>query len=77
VTILTEKGVLAPGELDARLDTGLFANPGTGAYGPTGLPKVPLYLVSFKQHELWLQYRESAADMLYADIFENWLEAER
>jgi hypothetical protein len=38
---------------------------------------VPLYLVSFKQHELWLQYSGSAADMLYADIFENWLEAER
>jgi hypothetical protein len=49
VTILTEKGVLAP------------------ASSTRG----------FKQHELWLQYRGSAADMLYADIFENWLEAER
>jgi hypothetical protein len=38
---------------------------------------VPLYLVSLKHHELWRQYRGSAAGMLYADIFENWLEAER
>jgi hypothetical protein len=54
-----------------------FVNSETRAYGADGLPKVPLYLVSFKQHELWPEYRGSAADRLYADIFEHWLEPER
>jgi nitrile hydratase subunit beta len=69
-----------PGYLQGRRGTvermhGSFANPETRAYGTAGLPKVPLYLVSFKQRELWAQYRGSAADRLYADIFEHWLEA--
>jgi nitrile hydratase subunit beta len=54
-----------------------YANPETRAYGAEGLHKVPLYLVSFTQRELWPEYGGSAADKLYADIFEHWLEAER
>jgi Nitrile hydratase beta subunit len=57
--------------------TRVFREPRDAGLRPNRAPKVPLYLVSFKQHELWLQYSGSAADMLYADIFENWLEAER
>jgi hypothetical protein len=71
-----------PGYLQGQRGTvermhGSFANPETRAFGAAGLPKVPLYLVSFKQHELWPEYGGSAADRLYADIFEHWLEAER
>ncbi len=69
-----------PGYLQGQHGTverihGSFANPETRAYGAAGLPKVPLYLISFEQRELWAQYRGSAGDRLYADIFEHWLEA--
>ena len=51
-----------------------FTNPETRAYGGDGLPEQRLYLVSIPQHELWAAYRGSAADRLYVDVFEHWLE---
>ena len=46
-----------------RVD-GTFTNPETRAYGGDGLPKIPLYLVSFpeRDHEVRV------------DVFEHWLE---
>ena len=57
---------------------GRFPNPERRAYGEDGLPAVPLYLVSFRQSDLWPGYGGrspgSAADRLALDIFEHWLE---
>jgi nitrile hydratase subunit beta len=49
-----------------------FTDPETRAYGGDGLPERRVYLVSFQQRELWPSY--GAADRLYADVFEHWLE---
>ena len=51
-----------------------FTNPETRAYGTDGLPKQPLYLVSFAQHDVWSAYRGRGDDRIYADVFEHWLE---
>ena len=51
-----------------------FTNPETRAYGGDGLPRQPLYLVGFAQHELWPGYRGHRADRLSVDVFEHWLE---
>jgi hypothetical protein len=51
-----------------------FTNPETRAYGKDGLPKQPLYLVGFVQHDVWPEYRGRAGDRLYVDVFEHWLE---
>jgi nitrile hydratase subunit beta len=53
---------------------GAFRDPETRAYGGDGLPRQPLYLVGFQQTELWQPYAESAADNLYVDIYQHWLE---
>jgi nitrile hydratase subunit beta len=53
---------------------GSLTNPETRAYGAYGLPKQPLYLVGFVQHEIWPDYPGRAGDRLYADVFEHWLE---
>jgi nitrile hydratase len=53
---------------------GEFLNPELLAYGRDGLPKKPLYLVSFKQTEVWDDYKTSPNDKLYVDIYEHWLE---
>ncbi len=53
---------------------GEFLNPELLAYGRDGLPKKPLYLVSFKQTEVWDDYKISPNDKLYVDIYEHWLE---
>jgi nitrile hydratase subunit beta len=55
---------------------GSFTNPETRAYGEDGLPLEPLYLVSFTQRDLWLDYRGAASDRIYVDVYEHWLEAE-
>jgi nitrile hydratase len=56
---------------------GAFRNPEQLAYGLDGMPKLPLYLVGFRQSDLWAErYRESSADNLYVDLYEHWLEAE-
>lgn len=55
---------------------GEFRNPEDLAYGGTGLPRKSLYKVGFPQRELWDGYGGPAKDMLYADIYEHWLERE-
>ena len=53
---------------------GEFRNPETLAYGGDGQPRVPLYMVGFRQADLWHErYAESAQDCLYIDIYEHWL----
>jgi nitrile hydratase len=51
-----------------------FTNPETRAYGADGLPKQTLYLVGFRQHDVWADYGGRDSDRIYADIFEHWLE---
>ena len=54
---------------------GQFRNPELLAYGKNGLPRQPLYLVGFRQPDLWRErYAESPGDTLYVDIYEHWLE---
>jgi nitrile hydratase len=54
---------------------GEFRNPESLAYARDGLPRQPLYLVGFRQKELWQdRYAESATDNLYVDLYEHWLE---
>ena len=52
---------------------GTFPNPESRAYGGDGLPKQPLYLVSFPQTHVWKEYHASLKDKLLIDIFEGWL----
>lgn len=54
---------------------GNFRNPELLAYGGNGLPRQALYLVGFRQADLWQErYAESPHDTLYVDIYESWLE---
>lgn len=53
---------------------GEFLNPESLAYAGDGLPQRPLYLVAFYQNEVWDEYKASAQDILYVDIYEHWLE---
>jgi nitrile hydratase subunit beta len=53
---------------------GRYPDPQRRAYGADGLPAVPLYLVSFRQADLWPGYRGPAADSLALDLFEHWVE---
>jgi nitrile hydratase len=54
---------------------GDFRNPETLAYGGDGLPRQPLYMVGFRQLDLWPdRYAECADDRLYVDLYEHWLE---
>ena len=55
---------------------GSFTNPETRAYGIDGLPLQPLYLVGFAQQDVWPNYRGSAKDRIFVDVYEHWLEAE-
>jgi nitrile hydratase len=54
---------------------GSFRNPETLAYGGDGLPTIPLYSVSFLQHDLWRNYPGGARDRLWVDLYEPWLES--
>lgn len=56
---------------------GEFRNPEELAFGKPGLPKQPLYMVQFRQADLWPGYTGPAADTLEADIYEHWLEPAR
>jgi hypothetical protein len=57
---------------------GEFRNPESLAYGRDGLPREPLYMVGFRQPDLWHErYAEKADDNLYVDIYEHWLEEVR
>ncbi|HJS94698.1 MAG TPA: SH3-like domain-containing protein [Solirubrobacteraceae bacterium] len=51
-----------------------FRNPETRAYGDDGLPKMPLYLVSFARSDLWPNGRADEGHRVYVDVFEHWLE---
>ena len=53
---------------------GRFADPEQRAYGRDGLPAQPLYMVRFRQADLWPGYGGGGADSLALDIFEHWLE---
>lgn len=53
---------------------GRFPNPEQRAYGKDGLPAQPLYLVRFRQADLWPEYKGLKSDSLVVDIFEHWLE---
>jgi nitrile hydratase len=54
---------------------GDFRNPENLAYGGDGLPRQPLYMVGFRQSDLWQsRYTESPRDNLYVDLYEHWLE---
>ncbi len=53
---------------------GAYPNPESLAYGGSGEPVVPLYLVRFSQRELWENYNGPESDELLADVFEHWLE---
>jgi nitrile hydratase len=52
---------------------GEFLNPESLGHGGDGLPKRPLYMVAFRQDEVWDQY-SARCDKLLVDIFEHWLE---
>ena len=54
---------------------GFFRNPESLAYGGTGLPRQPLYLVEFHQPELWDEYKGPTEDRLWVDLYQHWLEA--
>lgn len=55
---------------------GSFRNPESLAWGGDGQPVLPLYYVGFRQADLWPDYAGPAADTLYLDLYEHWLEAE-
>jgi hypothetical protein len=53
---------------------GPFPGPEDLAYGLSGLPERTLYKVGFKQADLWEDYQGPAEDILYADVYEHWLQ---
>ncbi len=55
---------------------GSFRNPEELAYAKDGYPLRPLYLVGFRQRDLWGERAERPDDALFVDIYEHWLEAE-
>jgi nitrile hydratase beta subunit-like protein len=52
---------------------GEFLNPESLGHGGDGLPRRPLYLVAFRQCDVWEKYH-APDDKLLVDIFEHWLE---
>lgn len=53
---------------------GEFRNPETLAYGGDGFPKQLLYLVGFRQKEVWAAYLGPPTDTIYVDLYEHWLD---
>jgi nitrile hydratase len=53
---------------------GRFPDPEIRAYGRDGLPPKALYMIRFRQKDLWPQYKGGAEDSIVLDIFEHWLE---
>lgn len=51
---------------------GHHRNPEQLAYGRDGLPRIPLYEVTFALAEVWS--RAGGRDAVTADLFEHWLE---
>lgn len=60
------------GRIDAV--AGAFRNPEELAYYRPGTPKLPLYIVRFRQADVWENYEGGPADTVAADIYEHWLE---
>jgi nitrile hydratase subunit beta len=52
---------------------GEFRSPESLAFGGDGLPRRPLYLVGFRQEEVWQKYA-APKDTLFIDIYEHWLD---
>tara|TARA_Y100001970_G_scaffold286686_1_gene409485 strand:+ start:1301 stop:1600 length:300 start_codon:yes stop_codon:yes gene_type:complete len=52
---------------------GIFRDPEKLALGKPGLPKRALYLVKFKQKDVWDSYNGPENDTIAADIYEHWL----
>ena len=53
---------------------GAFRNPELLGYNKPGLPMRHLYLIRFRQRDLWKNYEGPAGDVLTAEIYEHWLE---
>lgn len=53
---------------------GAFPNPEELAFGRPGLPRVALYMVKFREADLWTSGGFEARDTLVADLYEHWLE---
>ncbi len=53
---------------------GVFRNPETRALGKDGLPRIPLYAVSFNAAEMTGDDSLSPRDSVIVDIFEHWIE---
>jgi nitrile hydratase len=51
-----------------------FPNPEELAYGRSGLPKVRLYRVRFRQVDLWPNYTGGQEDTVDVEIYQHWLE---
>jgi nitrile hydratase len=51
---------------------GHYRNPEQLAYGRDGLPRLPLYEVTFAFGDVWGQ--SGARDTVTADLYEHWLE---
>ena len=67
-----------PGYLKGKRGTvarvhGTFTNPETSAYGQGGPPGRRLYLVAFEWDDVWSKPNPGDT-VVYADIFEHWLE---
>lgn len=58
-------------------ELGSYRNPEQLAYGADGMPLVPLYHVSFSQHDLWPDYAGERRDTAIVEIYEHWLEQAR
>jgi nitrile hydratase len=51
-----------------------FPNPEELAFGRSGLPKVQLYRVRFRQIDLWPDYQGQPEDTVDVEIYQHWLE---
>ncbi len=61
-----------PGRVESVL--GAYPNPEDLAYGLSGGPDRALYKVGFRQGDLWPDYEGPSEELLYADVYEHWLE---
>ena len=52
---------------------GAYRNPEELAYGRDGLPECSLYRVSFRQADIWPDYRGQPHDSCVVEIYEHWL----
>jgi len=71
--------IRTPGYIQGKSGTieavrGEFGNPESRGHGGDGLPRVALYLVSFDQTHVWVDYKGQPQDKLLVEVFEHWLE---